>query len=139
VTAIDADTDAFNEVLAARRLPKQTEEEQTARLAAIEAASQGATQVPLDVLNAAVEALELALEVANDGMSASVSDAGVGAACALAAAEGAALNVRINLGSLTDGAASERFAAASSHALDRARELALEARETVDRRLTEPA
>jgi len=137
VVAIDADTDAFNEVLAARRLPKKTEQEKAARLSAIETANQGATQVPMDVLGAAVEALELARDVARDGMSASVSDAGVGGACALAAAEGAALNVRINLGSLTDAPASERFASDSKKAIDRARGLAQEIRETVDRRLDE--
>jgi len=107
--AVDRDTEAFNAVLAARRLPRKTEEEAARRDAAIEAANQAATRVPLEVLEQAVEALELAEEVARDGNPNSVSDAGVAGACALAAAEGAALNVKINLPSVTDAAAASEI------------------------------
>jgi len=129
---VDADTEAFNEVLAAMRLPKKTETEQQARLEAIEAANQEATRVPLGVLERAVEALELALEVSGEGNPASVSDAGVAGACALAAAEGAALNVRINLPSLTDTAAADEIRDAQKKSLARARELAADVSAKVD-------
>jgi glutamate formiminotransferase/formiminotetrahydrofolate cyclodeaminase len=135
VNAVDADTDAFNAVLAARRLPKKTDEEKAARLAALELANQESTQVPLSVLEHSVTALELALEVAREGNPNSVSDAGVGGACALAAAEGAALNVRINLPSITDAQAAKRFAGSLETLLRRARELAEQVRSTVDEAL----
>lgn len=133
--AVDRDTDAFNAVLAAVRLPKKTEAEQGARAAAMEAANQGAAAVPLEVLEAAVRALELALVAARDGNPNSVSDAGVAGACALAAAEGAALNVRINVPSLTDRTVAEGMLARQRGALARARELAGEVRGAVDAKL----
>jgi glutamate formiminotransferase/formiminotetrahydrofolate cyclodeaminase len=132
VEAVDADTEAFNEVLAARRLPKKTEEDAAARDEAIELANQNATQVPLDVLQRSTEALELALGAAREGLPASASDAGVAGACALAAAEGAALNVRINLPSITDATVAKRFADEQQQLLEKARELAVRVRETVD-------
>ena len=67
----------------------------------------------------------------------SVSDAGVGGACALAAAEGAALNVRINLPTLTDQQAARQIDDEMKHALARARELAEEVRAVVDRVLSD--
>ncbi len=130
--AVDRDTDAFNEVLAARRLPKKTDEEQTERLAAMERANQFATQVPLDVLGQSVEALELANQVAKRGNPNSASDAGVAGACALAAAEGAALNVRINLPSVTEQDVAGRFATKQKDLLDRARKLAADVRDSVE-------
>ena len=132
VVAVDADTEAFNAVLAARRLPKKTEDERAARDAAIERANQGATQVPLDVLGRSVEALELALGVAQEGLPASASDAGVAGACALAAAEGAALNVRINLPSIADRAVAGKLAQRQETLLKQARDLAAAIRDAVE-------
>ena len=132
VENVDRDTDAFNEVLAARRLPGKGEEDRAARDAAIERANQLATRVPLEVLGKSVEAAEMALGVARDGNPASVSDAGVAGACALAAAEGAALNVRINLPSVTDAKVAEDLAAEMDRLLKRARGLADEVRGVVD-------
>lgn len=130
--AVDADTDAFNAVIAARRLPKKTEAEQAARERAIERANQGATRVPLAVLRDSVAAMELALTAAREGNPSSASDAGVGAACGLAAAEGAALNVRINLPSLTDDAVAAEIRAEQERLSARAAELAGEIRQVVD-------
>jgi glutamate formiminotransferase/formiminotetrahydrofolate cyclodeaminase len=135
--AVDADTEAFNAVIAARRLPKKTDEEKAAREAAIEQANQAATRVPLDVLGKSVDALDLAKAVARDGNPASVSDAGVAGACALACAEGASLNVRINLPSITDEKVAAEIAAAEKELLDHARAKATEVREIVDRVLDE--
>jgi len=132
VDAVDLDTEAFNSVLAARRLPKKTEEEQRAREAAIEQANRAATRVPLSVLAKSNEALDLAGRVATSGNPASVSDAGVAGACALAAAEGAALNVRINLPSITDKKVAAEIAKELSDQLERARREADLVRNTVD-------
>jgi len=132
IDAVDRDTDAFNAVLAARRLPKKTDDDKAARLAAIERANQAATRVPLAVLERSVEALDLALLVAGKGMAASASDAGVAGACALAAAEGAALNVRINLPSLTDAAVAEEIRESQEQLLARARKTIVEVQSVVE-------
>jgi glutamate formiminotransferase/formiminotetrahydrofolate cyclodeaminase len=100
LAAVDRDTDAFNSVLTAIRLPRKTDEEQSLRNEAMVAANLQATIVPLEVLERTTEALDLALIAARDGNPNSVTDAGVAGACAVAAAEGASLNVRINLDSL---------------------------------------
>lgn len=130
--AVDRDTQAFEAVLTATRLPKATSAEQEARAAAMEAANLGAARVPMEVLERSVRALELALRAAKDGNPNSVSDAGVAAACALAAAEGAALNVRINIPSLTDRKVADELAAEQLEALTKARSLAVDARSSVD-------
>jgi glutamate formiminotransferase/formiminotetrahydrofolate cyclodeaminase len=130
--AVDRDTDAFNAVLSATRLPKKTPEDIAARAGAIECASQGAAKVPLDVLEATIRALELSLCAVREGNPNSVSDAGVAGAAALAAAEGAALNVRINAPSLTDRSVAAEYMARQAAALARARELADQVRKAVD-------
>lgn len=100
--AVNRDSDAFNAVMAANRLPKTTAEEQQARTRAIEAANQGAALVPLEVMRKCPEVLSLLTTVAEKGNKNSISDAGVGALCTRAACEGASLNVRINLKSIQD-------------------------------------
>jgi glutamate formiminotransferase/formiminotetrahydrofolate cyclodeaminase len=132
VNAVDADTEAFNAVIAARRSPKKTDEERRARDAAIELANQEATRVPLRVLERCVETLDLAAEVAAQGNPASVSDVGVAGACALAAAEGAALNVRINLPGLTDRKVADEIASRQVELLHESRERAERVRGIVD-------
>ncbi len=133
--AVDRDTDAFNQVLAAIRLPRSSDADKATRTAAIEAANQFATQVPLDVLERSVIAAELALGVARDGNPNSVSDAGVAGACALAAAEGAAMNVLINVPALTDRAVAERMLARQAELLEQAQQTAAEVRRTVHAKL----
>ncbi len=135
--AVVRDTDAFNAVLAAGRLPGKTPDEIAARSGEQERANQGAAKVPLEVLESAIRALELAHRVASDGNPSSVSDAGVAGACALAAAEGAALNVRINLPSLTDRSVADEFRARQAGALARARELAGRVRDSTERVLSQ--
>lgn len=98
----DTDTEAFNEVMAAYRLPKATEPEKTARKAAIQRALKKATDAPLETLRATAEAMRHAATVAKHGNRSAVSDVGVGIALIDAAATGAAANVRINLESLQD-------------------------------------
>jgi glutamate formiminotransferase/formiminotetrahydrofolate cyclodeaminase len=134
--AVDRDTDAFNQVLAALRLPRATGEELTTRNEALESANQAATRVPLEVLERSVEALDLALVVARDGNPTAISDAGVAGACALTAGEGAALNVRINLSSLTDAAWIHSTESAAAELIERCRALATEVRETVESALS---
>ncbi|MGZ6030057.1 MAG: cyclodeaminase/cyclohydrolase family protein, partial [Myxococcaceae bacterium] len=104
LAAVDADTAAFDRLLEAMRLAKGTPEEQAAREAAIASASVAAIEVPLGVLEACPEIIELCLEVGHIGLQASRSDAGTGAQVARAAAAGAYQNVCINLPGVTDRA-----------------------------------
>lgn len=99
---VDTDTDAFNRIIDAFRLPKNTEEEKQLRKQAIEVATKGAIEVPLEVLRTCVQSFEVMEAMAMEGNPASRSDAGVGALCARAAAIGAYLNVKINLEGLED-------------------------------------
>lgn len=99
---VDRDTKAFNKVMDAMRLPKKTDEDKAARLEAIEQAMKGATLVPLGVLRRTVEAAKLARRVVEKGNRNSISDAGVAALTARASAEGAYLNIRINLPGIQD-------------------------------------
>ena len=100
--AVDEDTEAFNGVMAAMRLPKGTAEERAARGEALEQGYQAATRVPLQTAKACLEALRLSLDAAIKGNVNSASDAGVAALLARAGVEGAVLNVLINLGSVKD-------------------------------------
>jgi glutamate formiminotransferase/formiminotetrahydrofolate cyclodeaminase len=104
VRAVDEDTEAFNSVIAAMRLPKGTPEEQAARAKAIEDGYQQAARVPLNTARLCLQAIELAGDMARKGNVNSASDAGVAALMGRAGLEGAALNVLINLGSVKDEA-----------------------------------
>ena len=102
VKAVDRDSEAFDAVMEASRLPKKTDEEKAARDAAIQEAGKGAVMVPMEVLQKAPEAIELARRIAEIGNVNSVSDAGVAAQCARTCAVGAAYNVFINLPGIED-------------------------------------
>jgi len=136
LAAVDRDAAAFDDVLAAMRLPRKTPEEKAAREAAMQRATLAAAEVPQEVLERAVGALQLALAAAERGLPASVSDAGVAGACARAAAEGAALNVRINAASLQEGPAREALLARQATALAQAHTLADLVRAAVEGKLT---
>jgi methenyltetrahydrofolate cyclohydrolase len=100
--AIDADTEAYDRVVAAYKRPKASAEEQSARTAAIQQALRGATDVPLGVMRQSAAALDLAAAVAAHGHRAAASDVGVAVALLRAGLRGARLNVEINLGSMSD-------------------------------------
>ena len=102
LAAVDADTDAFDALLDAMRMPKNTPEEEVARATALADATVNAAEVPLGVLEACPETIDLCREIGRTGMQASLSDAGVGAQAARAAAAGAYQNVCINLAGLSD-------------------------------------
>jgi formiminotetrahydrofolate cyclodeaminase len=99
---VDKDTAAFNKVMEAYGLPKDSEAQKTLRTAAIREATKEATMVPLEVMKHCIDAMALAGIVAAKGNVNSVSDAGVSALMLHAACESAALNVLINLKGLND-------------------------------------
>ncbi|MCK6558297.1 glutamate formimidoyltransferase [candidate division KSB1 bacterium] len=95
--AVDEDTAAFNVVLEAMRLPKDTPAQQEARATALREGYKSAARVPLRTAESCREALQLCLRAARLGNKAVMSDAGVGALMAYAGLQGAIYNVRINL------------------------------------------
>lgn len=102
--AVSQDAAAFNAVMEAYRLPKDTPEQKEARGQAVEAALEGAARVPLDVIRALVDVLELAEQAVQLGNLNALTDAASGAELAYAALRSASLNVRVNLGSLSSQA-----------------------------------
>jgi len=100
LTLARLDSEAFDAVLRARRLPQATPGESAERQKALERAGVEATRVPLRTAAACLKAVELAQVAARLGNVNAASDAGVAGLLARAAAEGAILNVRINLKSL---------------------------------------
>lgn len=107
--AVDQDTEAYNAVSQAYKLPKTTDEEKAIRAAAIQSALQYATEVPLKVAQAAMETYQLgqiAIKKSNPNVA---SDARVALLLASAARDGAIANVEINLASITDSDFSRRM------------------------------
>jgi glutamate formiminotransferase/formiminotetrahydrofolate cyclodeaminase len=98
------DSEAFEAVLAARRAPNSTPDEQAERAARLAAADLEASRVPLEAAEACLGVVRLAERAARQGNVNAVSDAGVAGLLARAAGEGALLNVQINLKSLADSA-----------------------------------
>lgn len=99
---VDDDTTAFEQVMVAMRLPKESAEEKAVRKQAIQEATKSATLTPFRTLELVMEVFPLCREMIVNGLAASASDAAVGALCARAAAHGAFLNVKINTGSIED-------------------------------------
>jgi glutamate formiminotransferase/formiminotetrahydrofolate cyclodeaminase len=102
MVAVDADTNAFNAFMEARRLPDATPEQKAARQAAMQAGLKVAIDVPLDTARTSFAALELAGEAARLGKVVSITDAAVGAQMAYAGVRGGLWNVVINLKDITD-------------------------------------
>ncbi|HUN66113.1 MAG TPA: cyclodeaminase/cyclohydrolase family protein [Bacteroidota bacterium] len=99
---VERDTAAFNKVMEAYSLPKETDAQKALRGAAILGATKEATLIPLEVMRHAIDTLALTRTVAEKGNVNSVSDAGVAALMLHAACEGAAFNVQINLRGITE-------------------------------------
>ncbi|MCF7793587.1 MAG: glutamate formimidoyltransferase [Candidatus Cloacimonetes bacterium] len=102
IYAIDKDTQAFYEMMDAARLPKKTDEDKKIREEAMQEATKNAILVPLETLEIALRAAELSQKVAAIGNANALSDAGVAAITANAAAKSAYLNVKINMAGIED-------------------------------------
>ena len=99
---VDRDTDAYQAVMAAFKLPKTSGEEKAARTRAIHQATRAATDAPLDTMRACQQALAGAVTVAKNGNRNASSDVGVAVELLLAALRGARANVDVNLKGLAD-------------------------------------
>lgn len=99
---VDEDTRAFNKIMDAFGLPKNTDEEKAERKRAIQEATKFATEVPYHTMVECMKAMPLCKAMAEKGNPNSVSDAGVGALAIVAGIRGAHLNVKINAAGLED-------------------------------------
>jgi len=99
---ITADAEAYAKVAAAMKTPRDTEEQKRERAALLQAALKGAATVPLNIAEAAAAVARLSSPAAEKGNPNAVSDAGVAVLLAEAAAQSAALNVKINLAWIED-------------------------------------
>lgn len=109
VDVMDRDTEAFNVVSAAFGMPKATDEEKAARSAAIQEGLKGCTKTPFEMMELAVETLELTASILGKSNDSAASDLGVSALSLRAAIQGAWLNVLINIGSLKNKELAEDY------------------------------
>src|SRR5581483_9977669 len=101
--AVSEDAQSFNQVMAAFRLPRESEAEKLARTSAIEQAYKGAVAVPLRIAETAMQVLELLDELSEICNQNALSDLAVGAQMAMTAIRGAGYNLLTNLASISDG------------------------------------
>jgi len=135
LNAVDEDAQAFNTVLEAMRLPKDTDEQKATRQRALEEGYKHATQVPLTTARLCRLALDLCLAAARAGNTAAMSDAGVGALMAHAGLQGAIYNVRINLPSIKDQSFVMEIQKQLDELLQEAHEVAEAVKEEVEKAL----
>jgi formiminotetrahydrofolate cyclodeaminase len=100
--SIDKDTDAFNAVMAAFRMPKGTEEEKSKRSKEIQSAFKNAAEVPYNTAVLCLGVMDIATEMLKKGNKNAASDAAVSGLLGYAALNGALYNVKINLNSIKD-------------------------------------
>ncbi len=135
ISAIDEDTEAFNQMMSAIKLPKKSAEEKEFRETAIQQATQKAIIVPLKTLELAEEAVNLAFEIAETGNRNALSDAGVAAITAVAAAKAAFLNIKINMSAITDVDFIQKIMEKSEHLLAKISNKAASLEEDIKNRL----
>ena len=123
---IDDDSIAYQAVMTAYRLPRQSDDELTTRRRAIESAMQGATAMPLRTMRACQEALRHATAIVRFGNPNAVTDAAVGMRLLLAALESAAMNVEVNLPGVKDAEFVRASGDERRQLLSNARQLAAE-------------
>ena len=131
VDVMDRDTEAFNVVSAAFGMPKETDEEKAARSSAIQAGLEGCTKTPFEMMELAVDTLELTASILGKSNDSAASDLGVSALSLRAAIQGAWLNVLINIGSLKNKELAEDYRQKGEALLAKALPLADQIYETV--------
>lgn len=109
IELVDEDARAFAPLAAAYHMPKATPEEQAAKNEALQTALVGACDVPLEIMQRIAEVVELTDFLAYHGSRMALSDAGVAAAFARAAVDGASLNIFINAASMDDRDRAARY------------------------------
>ncbi len=120
VQLLEEDTNAFNKVMDAFGLPKDTDEQKNIRRQAIEEATRYATEIPYRTMKTATMAIPLCKKMAEIGNPNSISDAGVGAICCLTAIKGAYLNILINVAGLKDKSWADNILSDASQIIENA-------------------
>lgn len=120
VHLVDEDTNAFNKIMDAVRMPKKTDEEKAARKEAMEEATKFATMVPFQTMELCLGCMDVAKAMAEIGNPNSITDAGVGALAARSGVIGAFMNVKINAADLEDKAWSADIIAKGQAIVDKA-------------------
>jgi glutamate formiminotransferase/formiminotetrahydrofolate cyclodeaminase len=123
LAAVDEDTQAFNGVMDALRMPKDTADQKAARSEALQSGYKRATEVPMQTARQCCAALELCLAAARSGNDVMITDAGVGALVSFAGVKGAAYNARINLKSIKDADYASRTGAEIARLVDESRKI----------------
>lgn len=124
---VDEDTNAFNAIITAVRMPKATDEEKEQRKIAMREATRYAIQIPLEVMKTAFESFDLVEAMVEKGNVNSISDAGVGGLCLKTAIYGAYLNVKINCAGFDD----EDFVASVTQQADQLLEEAIKKEQNI--------
>jgi len=109
LTMVDEDTESFNKVMAAFRLPKETDEEKAERSKAIQTATLGATKAPLEAAQLACDCLKLTPKLIEHGNVNAISDLASGMYLLEAGMNCSILNVKINAGGLKDREVAEEY------------------------------
>ncbi len=137
--AVEDDAAAFEAVLGTYKLPKDTEEQQKARHAAIQLSTLNAARVPLHTVSSAVKVMDLAARCAREGNINAISDAMSAAALARAAVTAAGYNVRINLNMLEEKSAGQNMLAELQELEQHANAIEADIRKTMEERAQLPA
>jgi glutamate formiminotransferase/formiminotetrahydrofolate cyclodeaminase len=132
--AVKEDAAAFEKVMAAMQLPKETPDQESARKLALQKASLEAAGVPLKTARLASDVLALSIQAARSGNVNAISDAGTACALAHAAIAGAGGNVRINLMGISDSAQIEPILKELAEIEQKAAALDLEIRRVIKER-----
>ncbi len=136
---VETDSEAFDDVMGLFKMPEETDAEKKAKEDAIEEATIKAASIPLETMRHSYSALTHAKGAAQQGNANAITDAGVAAHALMAAIEGAALNVRINLGNIKTKDFVENTAAEVEKITTDGRNLKDEVLEIVEARMKELA
>ena len=132
---VDEDTNSFNRIIEAFRLPKGSSEEKAIRHEAVENATKYATEIPFQVMQTAYQSIEVMQAMIEEGLPNSLSDAGVGVLCARTAVIGAYFNVRINAKDIKDKAFVDKILAESKDIYKKTLEAEKAAMDIIDSRM----
>lgn len=132
---VDEDTNSFNKIIEAFRLPKGTLEEKELRNEAVETATKYATEIPYQIMETAFNSMEVMREMLKEGIPSSLSDAAVGLLCARTAIVGAYFNVRINVKDIKDRIFADEITTKAQNIYESALQLEKEAIAFVDSKI----
>lgn len=135
IELIDKDTENFNLLMAAFKMPKDTSDEVSKRNEAIQKATILATDTPLKMAELSLKALEFLDDFIQYGNKNAITDVGVAALLATAGAKGAIYNVKINLPGIENEMIVKEVKHQCEHILTNIKKISLEIEEKIEKRL----